>query len=572
MTEPSASRSAESSACDRVTRIALVAALATAAAAGPAVDLALPPGAERAEQAIDEPTLLGPIRMLSDDLLEGRGPASRGDRLGRLYIASTLELLGLRPAFGGEWEQPFEIVGLTSHPPEGWRFVGRNGEVALERHESFVAWSGVQEPESGLADAELVFVGHGIVAPEFEWDDFKGADLRGKLLVMLNNDPEHDPALFAGKRRLYYGRWDYKYESAARQAAAGAIIVHTRPSAGYPWQVVQTSWAGEQFKLPAGDEPRLEVGGWVTEEAARRLLALGGHDLDVLTAAARERDFRPVPLGVRTSIDVSTELRRVLTANVGGILDGGDGLLGDELVVFTAHHDHLGMGEPDAEGDAIYNGALDNAAGVAQMLAVAKAFTSLPEPPRRSVLFLAVAAEEQGLLGSEHFARHPIVHPGLIAANVNIDGGNIWGATEDVALVGWGKSDLQDVAAAAAARQGRELTDEAFPDRGFFYRSDQFSFAKIGVPALYFDTGSRFVGRPAGWGATEIEAWEDRHYHQASDELDESWNLDGLVQDARLAFTAGLAVANRREWPAWKSGDEFEAVRQRMLAERPARR
>jgi Zn-dependent M28 family amino/carboxypeptidase len=536
-------------------------------------DLALPPGTERAEQSIDADTLRGPIRFLADDLLEGRGPASRGDRLARLHIASALELLGLAPAFAGQWEQPFEMVGVTSTAPASWRFTATEGTATeLARHDEFVAVSGVHEPRAVLDDVPLLFVGYGIVAPEQQWDDFKGVDVRGKLLVVLNNDPADDPALFAGERRLYYGRWSYKYESAARQGAAGALIVHTRPSAGYPWQVVQSGWTGEQFELPAGDEPRLRVAGWVTEEAARRLAALGGHDLDALVARAQSRDFRPVPLGVRTSIEIGTELRRVSTANVGGVLAGSDPQLRDELVVFTAHHDHLGTGTPDAEGDAIYNGAVDNASGVAQLLAAARAFTLLPDPPWRSVLFLAVAAEESGLLGSQHFARNPTVHPGAIAANINVDSGNIFGATEDVALVGWGKSDLQAVAAAAAARQGRELTDEPFPDRGFYYRSDQFSLAKIGVPALYFKTGQRFVGRPPGWGAAQLTAWEDEHYHQPSDELEASWSFDGLVENARLAFVCALAIANRPQLPAWTPGDEFEAVRQRMLAERPARR
>lgn len=530
----------------------------------------LPAGAEEAAaRAITPATLQAPIRYLADDLLEGRGPASRGDALTQHYLASTMQLLGLEPGGpDGSWFQPFDVVGITAEMPQTWTFSkGDGGSVDLAFSDEFIAGSGVQSPQARIEDAELVFVGYGIEAPEFEWDDYAGADLDGKVLVMLNNDPDWDADLFEGEKRLYYGRWTYKYESAARQGAAGAIIIHTTPSAGYPWQVVQTSWTGEQFQLPAAGEPRLQVEAWTTEDAMKELFGLAGQDYDALVEAAKSRDFAPVPLGLTTSLTLSNAISRVQTANVAGLLPGGD--RADEVVVYTAHHDHLGMA-PEGEGedgDRISNGALDNASGVAQVLAMARAATLLPEPPRRSLLFLFVGAEEQGLLGSKFYAANPTIAPGRIAANINLDGGNIWGPTADLTLVGMGKSDLDEVAQAVAAMQGRKLLADQHPDRGYYYRSDQFSLAKIGVPALYFDTGTDFTGDQAEERLSRMEAWTEEDYHQPSDEMEDWWNFDGMVQDARLAFFAGLIAADAAEMAAWVPGDEFEAARKEALAE-----
>ena len=545
--------------------------VSTLSADGGSLDnLPLPAGALAAADAIDPGLLAAPVRFLSSDLLEGRGPASRGDRLAREYLTTQMELLGLQPgAADGSWLQPFQIVGVEAELPPTWRFhqtVDPSRTATFQARQDWVAFSGVQEPAALIEGAELVFVGYGIEAPEHDWDDYKGTDLAGKVLVMLNNDPDWDPDLFAGERRLYYGRWTYKYESAARQGAVGAVIIHTTPSAGYPWQVVETSWTGTQFELPDRGEERLQIGGWLTESAARELFKLGGLDLDELTAAAKKRDFRPVPLGITTSLALRNRIDRVETANVLGLLPGSDPDLADEAVIYTAHHDHLGIGEPK-EGDDIYNGALDNAAGMAQVLAIARAFQALPERPRRSVLFLFVAAEESGLLGSEHYAAHPTFAPGKIAANINYDGGNIWGETRDVTLIGKGKSSLDEVAGAVAEAQGRTLEPDQFPDKGFFYRSDQFNFAKIGVPALYFDTGTRFVGRPDGWGKKTLDAWTEVHYHQPSDEITAEWNFAGMIQDARLGFFCGLLVADADALPRWNPGDEFEAARLKALAD-----
>jgi Zn-dependent M28 family amino/carboxypeptidase len=532
-----------------------------------AAEYDLPAGAQRAAAVIDQADLEAPIRFLSSDLLEGRGPASDGDRLTQLYLATEMQAMGLEPGGpNGSWYQPFAIVGIDATVPKTWTFRTKGGQsVTLDTWEDFIASSGVQRDQSNLNNAELVFVGYGIEAPEYQWNDFKGTNLKGKVLVMLNNDPEWDPKLFEGNRRLYYGRWTYKYESAARQGAAGAIIIHTQPSAGYPWQVVQTSWTGEQFELPAEGEPRLEVAAWVTEDAARQLMSAAGRDLDKLVASARNRNFKPVPLGITTSLALNNAISRKETANVLGLLRGSD--RANEVVVYTAHHDHLGIGQPDAEGDRIYNGALDNASGSAQLLAIAKAFLALPERPSRSILFNFVGAEEQGLLGSEYYATHPTFHPGRIAANLNFDGANIWGRTRDIAQVGFGKSPLDDVVRHFALQQGRAIKPEQFPDRGFYYRSDQFNFAKIGVPAIYLDTGAEFVDRPAGWGKQQIEAWEAKQYHQPSDELDESWSFEGMIEDAQLGFLAGLAIAEMDQLPGWNPGDEFEAARRKAVAE-----
>jgi Zn-dependent M28 family amino/carboxypeptidase len=545
----------------------ILATLAAVAAAAPSTEL--PHAVEQAARRyITRDALEAPIRFLASDLLEGRGPATRGDELARLYLQTQLEGMGYRGAFeGGAWQQPFDIVGIKSHMPQSWSFEGRSERVQLAWRDDYIAVSGLQTEHVALEDAELVFVGYGIQAPEYQWDDFKGANLAGKVLVMMNNDPDWDPNLFAGKRRLYYGRWDYKYDSAARQGAAGAIIIHTTPSAGYPWQVVQSSWGGEQFELPAaGNEPRLRLKAWATEAATRRVLQAGGYDLDKLIASARSRDFKPVPLGVRTSIAFTNSLSRVKTANVGGLLPGADPKLAAQVLVLTAHHDHFGIGEPDASGDRIYHGAVDNASGCAQVLTIARALAALPQRPRRSVLALLVAGEERGLLGSKYYAEHPSYPPGRIAANINIDGGNIFGTTRDATLISMGKSSLDAIAERVARSQGRVLKPDQFPDRGYYYRSDQFSFAKIGVPALYFADGTDFVGRPADWGRRQIEEWELKKYHQPSDKLDGSWNFDGMIQDAQLDMLSAWLITDADAMPEWKPGDEFEAARKQALA------
>jgi Zn-dependent M28 family amino/carboxypeptidase len=530
-------------------------------------DSPLTPAVVHAAEAIAPEYLRAQIGKISSDEFEGRGPATKGDRAARAYLASQLAALGLEPGRGRDgWEQEVELVGVTSAMPSSWSFERGGKNLSLAWSKEYIAASGVQAKQGAIDHAEVVFVGYGIEAPEYGWDDFKGRDVKGKVLLMLNNDPDWDPALFAGTTRLYYGRWSYKYENAARHGAAGAIIIHTTPSAGYPFQVVQSTWSGEQFQLPARGEPTLEVRAWVTEEAARALVELAGRDLGELVASARSKSFEPVPLGITTSLRFENRIERARSANVYGIVKGSDPHLAQEYVVVTAHHDHLGIGKPDATGDKIYNGAMDNASGDAAVLAIAKALKAMPNPPRRSVIALFVAAEEQGLLGSQYFAEHPPVPPGRIAANVNFDGGNVWGRTRDITQIGRGKSSLDDVVARVASAVGRAVKPDQFPDRGAFYRSDQFNFAKIGVPALHLKTGTDFIGRPEGWGKTQILDYEAHRYHQPSDQIGPDWNFDGMVDDTRFGFFAVWLIANDDRAPTWAPGDEFEARRKAALA------
>jgi Zn-dependent M28 family amino/carboxypeptidase len=517
------------------------------------------PGSAELVHAVTQESLAAPTRFLADDLLEGRGPGSRGDAVAMAYIAAELQGFGLAPgASPGSYFQEVPLVRLKANVPPAVTFTGERGEVTLSVPDDFVVMSGVQEPSVELARSELVFVGYGIVAPEYQWDDYKDVDVRGKTVVVMNNDPENDPALFAGRTRLWYGRWDYKYLEAARHGAAGAIVIHTTHSAGYPWQVVATSNAHEKFELPARSEPRVKARMWATEEATRKIVGLGREELDALRARAETREFRPKPLGSSLSLAFTTTMSTLTSANVLGVLPGRDAELAKEAVVFTAHHDHLGIGAAK-NGDSIYNGAIDNASGVGALLAIARA-ASLSPRPRRSLVFLAVAAEEQGLLGSQYYCEHPTFAPGRIAADVNIDGMNVDGRTTDVAFVGLGKSSLDGVVRALAARQGRTLHGDAFPDRGSFYRSDQFSFAKIGVPSIYISGGPGFVGRAPGWGEERVVDYETHRYHQPSDEYDPRWDWSGAVQDAELLLRAALVIAEDVAPPTWTAGDEFAKV------------
>ncbi|MEM9292724.1 MAG: M28 family peptidase [Acidobacteriota bacterium] len=507
------------------------------------------------------------VLRLSGDAMEGRGPASEGDRKAREYIAQKLETFGYQPAFDTGWDQPFEVVSIEAQSPDTWDFLTADDTVTMKFWDDFIAGSGVQSETAALNGAEVVFVGYGIEAPEYGWNDYKDVDVSGKVLLMLNNDPDWSADLFEGDRRLYYGRWTYKYEIAAAKGAAGAIIIHTSPSAGYPWQVVQTSWTGPQFELPASpDEPRVQVAAWLTNDAAARLAAAGGQDLEALREAARSKDFQPVSLAATTSLYLTNALARVETANVGGVLPGSDPELADEAVVYTAHHDHLGIGRANDEGDSIYNGARDNAAGTGQLLEVAEAIAALPERPRRSTLILAVGAEEQGLLGAKYYAANPTFHAGRLAANVNFDAPGIWGRTKDLPLVGFGKSTLDNLTTRIAEFQGRTVRGEVDPTQGSYYRSDQFAFAKIGVPALYMAQGTEFLD-PNGPTAEALGEWNRTHYHQPSDEFDITWNLEGAAENAQLGFFVGLTVSNTDTLPAWNPGDEFEAARKAALAE-----
>ena len=520
------------------------------------------PAAVRASYSIDADYLREQIARISSDAFEGRGPATRGDAAARNYLVEQLRALNVSPGLGaGPWEQAVDLLSITTQMPKAWTFERGAARVSLAWSDAYVAATGTQEEHGGIDSAEVVFVGYGIQSPEFDWDDFKGRDVRGKILLMMNNDPDWDPGLFAGTTRLYYGRWTYKFESAARHGALGAIIIHTTPSAGYPFQVVRSTWGGPRFELPRAGEPALTVQGWVTEDGARALATLAGTDLGRLTEAARSRAFSPISLGITTTLRFESRIEHVRSANVVGVLRGRDPSVADQFVVLSAHHDHLGIGRPNGAGDRIYNGALDNAAGDAQVLAITRAFQALPHPPRRSVLILFSAAEEQGLLGSRYFTENPPVPLGKLVAVVNYDGGNIWGRTRDVVQIGIGKSSVDGVVARIARWQGRVVRPDAFPDRGTLYRSDQFSFARVGVPPIYMKPGIDFIGRPPEWGREQIVDYEAHDYHQPSDELRPSWNFEGLVDDARFGFFAALEIAEAEDAPEWVAGDEFEAAR-----------
>ncbi len=526
-------------------------------------------GLERALEAINDHNLKAHTCFLSDDLLGGRAPGSTGSVLAQRYITSQMQLSGLKPGIGdSSYYQSFDVVAIDIKPEVQLKISGKKGDLELKYYDEFIAFPGVQKEKTQLENVELVFAGYGIQAPEYKWDDFKNVDVRGKVLLIMNNDPDTgDPDFFGGKVRLYYGRWDYKYEQAARMGAIGVIIIHTNESAGYPWKVVQTSWSGTQFELPHTGESSLVYKSWVTGDIARRIVELGGKNLDKLRSAAQKRRFKPVSLGVAVSAGLDAEYRIVKAANVVGMLPGSDPELRKQAVVFTAHYDHLGVGKA-VDGDSIYNGALDNASGVASILILAQAFRQLDNPPARSVVFLAVDGEESGLLGSQYYAQNPTFPPGKIAANINIDGANIWGKTRDISIIGSGKSTIDELVKEAAKTQGRIVLPDLMPEQGSFYRSDQFNFAKIGVPALYLDGGQDFIGRPEGWGKKTVEHWIDTHYHQPSDEYDPSWDLSGQIQDLILIFQVARRLVNDYQMPAWLPGDEFEAVRLKAVGDK----
>ncbi len=542
----------------------------------------LSPAVKRAAGSIQGQDIRAVVAEISSDAYTGRAPGTAGDLQTQAFLVGRLQALGLQPGAGGNrWRQHFDLIELLSHQPPSWTFTTGNGPLRLRQGDEFIVGTGVQAAQTRLQGAELVFVGYGIQAPEYDWDDYKGVDVRGKILVMLNNDPHTDADLFAGATRLYYGRWTYKYEMAAQLGAAGAVIIHTDYSAGYPWQVVQTSWSGGQFELPNEGEPTLAVRAWVSASAGEKLIQAGTggrFSLADLTAMADRRDFRPVPLGITTSMVMDVEQRRIRSANVLGLLPGSDPQLSQQVVVYTAHHDHLGevpgpagdttnniSGAGEQAPDRIYNGAMDNASGVASVLAIAKAFARLETAPRRSILFAFVGAEEQGLLGSKYYARHPTFAPGNIVANINMDAGQIAGRTRDISYIGYGRSSLDQIAESAALLQQRRVTGDPAPSAGLFYRSDHFSLAQIGVPSIYFSGGLDLLKGGVARGRAQARDYVSKHYHQPSDELTSAWRFDGLVEDAQFGFFAGVLIAQQAGIPYWYPGDEFAAARKSAL-------
>ena len=514
---------------------------------------------------VDTAAMDAHLRFLASDLLEGRAPATRGGRLAAAYVAAQFQTLGLEPAgANGTYFQPVALVGMTPQPAFSWGKPGTAPDTLAYR-DAFVAWA--ERPEADVsATGEVVFVGYGIRAPEWQWDDFKGADLRGKVLLMLVNDPGLvDTTIFLGKILTYYGRWTYKLEEAARQGAAGAVLIHTTESATYPWEVVRGSWSVEQFKLDQPQSPSLAFAAWVTESSARGALTKVGLNLDSLTRAAARRDFHPVPTGLTAAVRIHSALRRVESENVAARLPGAGGAggaggrsdprLASQAVLLTAHWDHKGIG-PVVRGDSIYNGAEDNASGVAALLGAAKALTQLPRPAR-SILFVATTAEESGLLGSEAYVQHPLVPLAQTAAVLNLDVTNVRGATRDIGALGMDRSTLGPVFQTAARAESLKVGSQ--PDvRGSFFRSDHFPFVRAGVPALSIKPGIDFVGRPQGWGEEQENIYNQQRYHQPSDEFQPTFRYAGLAQEVRVTVRTARAIANDPTMPRWLPTSEFQ--------------
>jgi Zn-dependent M28 family amino/carboxypeptidase len=521
----------------------------------------------RASNPINENAVRAHIKFLSSDLLEGRGTGAPGGELAASYIASQLEALGLKGAGpGGSFFQEVSLVGVKADPQTTLSISGSNGSETFKFADEFVAFTGAQT-EQVETDADLVFVGYGIDAPEQRWNDYKGpaSDYLGKILVMLVNDPPAttaEPNLFGGRSLTYYGRWTYKYEEGARRGAAGVILLHTDESAGYPWSVVRTSngsWRFDIARNPDDITPFLKFRSWVTDDTAKRMMKLAGKDLADLRRQAASRDFQPVNLNLKGSIKLKSEVKRVQAPNVVGVLAGSDPKLRDEYVVYSAHWDHLGVGAPNKEGDRIYNGAQDNASGVAAVIDIARALSELPaaQKPRRSILFLFPTAEEQGLLGAAWYSTHPVVPLNKTAANVNLDSLNVLGPTNDFVPLGAERSTLKSVVEAVARERNLRVSPDARPEQGSFYRSDHFPFAKVGVPSISLKEGNDYVGRPKGWGEEQFRAYNTAHYHQPSDEYRDTWNFEGLLQEAEIAMAIGLKIANADSMPRFNPGDEF---------------
>ena len=524
---------------------------------------------------IDSNKILDHIRVLSSDEYEGRKPGSRGEELTVKYIQEQFKQLNLKPGNpDGTYLQKVPLVGITATQVKPLTLSKGTERQTFKWANDVVAWTKHVADGASIDNTDVVFAGYGVDAPEYKWDDFKDVDVKGKTILVLVNDPavpdpsdpnKLDPNTFKGDAMTYYGRWTYKFEEGARKGAAAVLVVHEEKPAGYPFKVVQGN-LDEKFDLVTADKnmSRVNIEGWVTTDVAKKILAMGGQDFETLKKQARTREFRPVPLGLKASMAIKNTLRTIDSQNVVAKLEGTDAQLKDEYVVYSAHWDHLGIGAP-VNGDKIYNGALDNASGVATVLEIARAFTQIKPQPKRSILFLMVTAEEQGLLGSQYYATNPLYPVDKTLANINIDGVNQWGRTKDLTVVGMGASDLDDYLKAAADEQGRVLRPDPEPEKGLYYRSDHFNFAKQGVPALDPDSGIDFVGKDSGYGKAKRDEYTNTDYHQPSDQIKPDWDLSGAVEDAELFLAVGYRVANAPKFPEWKPGNEFKAQRDESL-------
>jgi Zn-dependent M28 family amino/carboxypeptidase len=532
-----------------------------------------------AQAALDEikaDAVMQHIKILSSDEYEGRGPGTRGEEKTVEYITEQFKQIGLAPGNTDKsYTQKVPLVGITTNQDTEMKIQAAGKDMKLKFGDDFVARTVRVVDKTGF-DADMVFVGYGVVAPEYGWNDYKDMDVRGKVLVMLVNDPpvpaannpsKLDEKMFKGRAMTYYGRWTYKFEIAAEKGAAGVLVVHETGPAGYPWAVPRGSFTIENFDLVSKDKnmSRVNIEGWITDTKTRELFASLGMNFDAMKKAAIRRDFKPVALKAHAKLNIESKIRQIDSHNIVGLLEGSDAKFKDEYVIYTAHWDHLGIGLPDAKGDKIYNGALDNASGCAGLIELARAFKSLPTPPRRSILFLSVTAEEKGLIGSKYYAENPIYPLDKTVAAINMDGLNQWGPTKDMTVIGLGNSTLDDVLRQAASEKSRVLRPDPEPEKGFYYRSDHFNFAKQGVPALDPSDGVTFIGKPDDWGQKMRDEYTEKDYHKPSDEIKSEWDLSGAVEDLRLFFTVGYRVANTDKYPEWKPGTEFKAKREAML-------
>ncbi len=532
---------------------------------------------KQAQDAIDRDDLLKHIKVLSSDKFEGRAPGTRGEDLSVEYITTEFRNLGLQPGNpDGTYVQEVPMAGILTRPVAS--FTIGNKKMGLRAPDDFVAFTQRITPQVAVKDSEMVFVGYGIVAPEYGWDDFKGADLKGKTILFLINDPpvpspndssKLDEKMFKGKAMTYYGRWTYKYEIAAEKGAAAAIIVHETIPAAYPWSVVANSNAKENLAIdsPNKNMETVAVRSWITRDAAKKLFTAAGKDYEQLKQAALKKDFHPVTLGAKADFSLDNKLRQFKSRNVVAKLKGSDPQKKDDYIIYSAHWDHLGR-DSSLKGDQIFNGALDNASGVASILEIAQAFTQLPQPPPRSILFLATTAEEAGLLGAKYYAQHPLYPLDHTLADINIDVVNPWGKTRDIEDISYGNSTLDEMFAADAKRQGRVAKPNSEPEKGSFFRADEFELSKVGVPSLY--PGSKpkdFIGKSPDYGKKMSDDYTLHHYHQVSDEVNPDWDLSGAVQDAELLFNVGYEVAFGDRIPTWTSDSPFKAKRDEMMSQ-----
>ena len=514
---------------------------------------------------------LRPSRQTST---KGAAPGTKGEELSVKYLTEQFQRLGLKPGNpDGTYVQKVPLAGFTAQPTAS--FTAGAKTINLNFPQDYVAVSRRYVPESKVENSDIVFVGYGVVAPEYGWDDYKGVDVRGKTIVMLINDPavpdatdpsKLDEKMFKGKAMTYYGRWTYKYEIASEKGAAAAIIIHETGPAGYPYEVVSGSWSRENFDIQRPDKNmnRVAIESWITNDRAKELLTASGQDFDALKKAAVSKDFKPVTLNAKANFDLKNTLREINSNNVVAKVEGSDPALKNEYVVYSAHWDHLGR-DPKLQGDQIFNGALDNASGVATLLEIAEAFTKLATPPKRSVLFLAVTAEEKGLLGAKYYATNPLYPLNKTLANINMDGVNQWGRTKDITMVGDDNSTLIDLLRETARAQDRTVNPDPEPEKGFYYRSDHFEFAKVGVPALYTDSGVDYIGKDASYSKQKRDEYTEKDYHKVSDEIKPDWDLAGAVEDAQLLTAIGYRVAQGEKYPEWKSGSEFKAKRDETI-------